>query len=152
MNSIGQSCADSEEKISSSSPRPRQPLADIDVNTLNSECVKESSQQSISFSFVSESDQENLPSQTKKRSRAATNVDPPRKKQKKGNVKALLVGQKIHETRMGFGGSSLLDKNLWNIIDLFLRVETSHRTDDELVHSETFTVRLFVFLFSVEFV
>jgi hypothetical protein len=92
---------DSNEKISSQSVSTRQPLGEIDINLLNNDDrepteneIHEKNSNSISFSLVSDSDKENLPITIKKRSIASTNIEPPRKKQKKINPKPLITGQK----------------------------------------------------------
>jgi len=92
----------SDEIPSSSSCSTRQPLGEIDINSFNNDDRQQTetehnpkSQNSILFSLVSEGDKENLSITNKKRTISSTNIEQPRKKQKKTNIKPLVVGQKM---------------------------------------------------------
>ncbi|CAF3411726.1 unnamed protein product [Rotaria sp. Silwood1] len=95
---------DSNDKITSqsiSSCSTRQPLGEIDINSFSNEERQQienensnTSQHSILFSLVSGKDKENLPITIVKRTITTTNIEPPRKKQKKTNSKPLVAGQK----------------------------------------------------------
>ncbi|CAF0812379.1 unnamed protein product [Rotaria sordida] len=96
---------DSNDKISSqsiSSSSTRQPLGEIDINSFHNEERQQiendnsnTNQHSILFSLVSDNDKENLPITIVKRTIITTNIEPPRKKQKKTNSKVLVAGQKM---------------------------------------------------------
>ncbi|CAF3039252.1 unnamed protein product, partial [Rotaria sp. Silwood2] len=95
----------SDDKISSqsiSSGSTRQPLGEIDINSFNNEERQQAenensntSQHSMLFSLVSGNDKENLSITIAKRTITTTNIEPPRKKQKKTNSKVLVPGQKM---------------------------------------------------------
>lgn len=94
---------DKTRSLSCSSGSTRQPLGEIDINSFNSEERQQienedndKSQNATLFSLVSEGDKENLSiTNNKKRTTASTNIEQPRKKQKKMNPKPLIVGQKM---------------------------------------------------------
>jgi len=57
--------------------------------------TNDKNQNSLLFSLGNEVNKENLPITIPKRSITSTNVEPPRKKPKKINVKPLITGQKM---------------------------------------------------------
>jgi hypothetical protein len=86
-----------DEKISSQSSSTRQPLGEIDINSLNHNdrqlLENETNDKicnSLSFSLINEGDKENLPIVNKKRPMASSNLKPARKKSK-----PLITGQKM---------------------------------------------------------
>ncbi|UJR20699.1 hypothetical protein I4U23_023820 [Adineta vaga] len=101
-DSLTNHSTDSNEKTISSisSGSTRLPLGEIDVSSLISEerqqIENENTEKSqTSFSLISNGDQENLSLMNNKRTTTATNIEQPRKKQKKTNAKVLVVGQKM---------------------------------------------------------
>ena len=98
---IDASCTDAKEQsCSQTSSTTRQPLAQMDINSFNSQPRQAETEKNLSqgdspaLSLVSESDKENLPAMNKKRLMPSSNAEQPRKKQKKTVTKELAVGQR----------------------------------------------------------
>ncbi len=102
LSTIDEQSVDSTEKLSSQSSSTRQPLGEIDIDSLNSDdrqsIVNESNEKtcnSLSFSLVTEDAKENHSITNKKRPMASSNPEPARKKPKKTIAKPLITGQKM---------------------------------------------------------
>ncbi len=98
LQSIQEDSFNSDSITTESSDSTRQPLAETDTNSTNNDDrqqteteIHDKSPTTISFSLVSETDQENLP----KRTIVSTNLEQPRKKQKKTTAKVQITGQKM---------------------------------------------------------